>query len=123
MKPAGKRGLVECAWGLLFGREAVFEILLFVAGVALCNSIPHLVAGVRGEVFPTLFAKPPGTGPSSPIVNFVWGAVNLFVALAIMKRHPVEFGPNAGCIAMSAGAVVAGLFLAIHFGRWRRQRS
>ena len=44
---------------------------MFLAGALLCNSIPHLAAGLRGEPFPTPFGRPPGEGKSPPLVNFL----------------------------------------------------
>lgn len=43
----------------------------FFAGLFLCNGVPHTVAGLSGRSFPTPFAKPPGKGLSSPLVNFL----------------------------------------------------
>jgi hypothetical protein len=48
-------------------------IASFFAGAFLCNCIPHLACGLRGETFPTPFANPRGKGPSAPMVNFLWG--------------------------------------------------
>jgi hypothetical protein len=47
------------------------SVALFFAGAFLCNSIPHLTKGLQGEPFPSPFAKPPGKGNSSPLVNFL----------------------------------------------------
>ncbi|MDD2704212.1 MAG: hypothetical protein PHU07_02615 [Acidocella sp.] len=58
----------------------------FLAGRLICNAVPHLVAGLRGEAFPTPFAKPGGIGLSTPLVNVVWSWINLFFGLAIMPR-------------------------------------
>jgi hypothetical protein len=49
-------------------------IALFFAGALLCNSVPHLIAGVSGMPFPSPFATPHGVGGSPPLVNFWWGA-------------------------------------------------
>ncbi|MEJ0066167.1 MAG: hypothetical protein WDM85_12710 [Caulobacteraceae bacterium] len=71
--------------------DSLSDFLLIPAGAFLCNSIPHLAAGLRGEVFPTPFAKPRGKGPSSALVNFYWGAANLalglFILLRVLGRH------------------------------------
>jgi len=45
----------------------------FFAAAFLCNCIPHLACGLRGEPFPTPFANPRGKGPSTFIMNFLWG--------------------------------------------------
>ena len=51
----------------------------FFAGVFLTNMIPHFVNGVSGNRFPTPFAKPPGRGLSSPLLNVIWALFNLIV--------------------------------------------
>ena len=98
-------------------------ILSFLSGLLICNSIPHLAAGLRGEAFPSPFAKPPGRGLSAPVVNVVWGWLNLFVGLAIMP-HFVLFSPvmplfNSAWVAFAIGFLLMGLVLAWHFGRVR----
>jgi len=57
----------------------------FFAAAFLCNCIPHLACGLRGETFPTPFANPRGKGPSTSIMNFLWGAFNLLVALYLLR--------------------------------------
>jgi hypothetical protein len=54
----------------------------FFAGAFLCNSIPHLASGLRGEIVPTPLAKSRGKGPSSPLVNFLWDAFNVLRPLS-----------------------------------------
>jgi len=44
-------------------------VACFFAGRFLCNCIPHLACGLRGEILPTPFAKPRGKGPSSQQVQ------------------------------------------------------
>ena len=93
--------------------------LLFLAGALLCNCIPHLAAGLRGEAFPTPFASPPGQGLSSPVVNFVWGAGNLLIGLELLAANLDAGDPRFGRLALIAGFVGLGLFLSYHFGRVR----
>jgi hypothetical protein len=98
-------------------------ILAFLAGLLICNAIPHLAAGLRGEPFPSPFAKPRGIGLSAPVVNVVWGWFNLFLGLAIMPRY-VLFSPvmplfNTVWLSFALGFLLSGLFLARHFGRVR----
>ncbi len=95
------------------------DVALFFSGALLCNSIPHLTAGLQGMPFPTPFAKPRGVGNSPPLVNVLWGAVNVAAGLALLARHPVVVGPNAGCLGLAAGALLLGVYLARHFGRVR----
>lgn len=50
-----------------------------VGGAFLANAIPHCVSGTMGRPFQSPFAKPPGQGLSSSIVNVLWGFFNLVV--------------------------------------------
>ncbi len=93
-------------------------VLIFFAGALLCNAIPHLAAGLRGEPFPTPFARPSGVGKSSPLVNFLWGSCNLFLGLWLALRWMSQPG-RAGWIALAVGFLVIGAFSAIHFGKVR----
>lgn len=92
---------------------------MFLAGALLCNGIPHLAAGLRGEPFPTPFAKPPGEGKSPPLVNFLWGSANFFGAVALSAwRLPIgDCRINAGVAAL--GWLAIGVYLALHFGAVR----
>jgi hypothetical protein len=92
---------------------------LFFAGAFLCNSIPHLCAGLQGAPFPTPFARPRGVGNSPPLVNFLWGALNLAVGIFILSRHPVAIGPNYDVLALAVGVLTLGTYLSLHFGRVR----
>lgn len=99
------------------------HVTIFFAGVLLCNSIPHLTCGLRGEVFPTPFAKPRGKGPSSPIVNFLWGVFNLLWGVFLLSRHPVTVGLNPDCGALIVGALAIGTYLSHHFGKVRQNTA
>ena len=91
----------------------------FFAGAFLCNSVPHLVAGLQGARFPTPFAKPRGVGESPPLVNFLWGMANVVAGVTLAARHPLEIGVNPQCLAALAGALAIGVYLAWHFGKVR----
>ena len=91
-------------------------IAFFFAGAFLCNGLPHLLAGLQGARFPTPFAKPPGRGESPPLVNFIWGALNLAAGVALLVRFPLSLGVNFGTLAFAAGVLVLGLSLSRHFG-------
>jgi hypothetical protein len=95
----------------------------FFAGAFLCNCIPHLACGLRGEIFPTPFAKPRGKGPSSPLLNFLWGAFNVLVGLFLLSRHPVAVDLTPEFVALTAGALAIGIYLSLHFGKVRQDRS
>lgn len=92
-------------------------ILLIFAGALVGNAIPHLAAGLRGEPFPTPFAKPPGRGLSAPVVNALWGSANLLLGLYIGDhRLPVV---KHGLAFAALGFVVIAVGTAYHFGRVR----
>ena len=97
-------------------------LAVFFAGVFLCNSIPHLSSGLRGVPFPTPFAKPRGVGDSPPVINFVWGAFNMFVGAILYSLHPFVAGLNAEFLVFFVGALLIGLVLAVHFGKVQSQK-
>ena len=91
--------------------------LEFFAGSLLANGVPHFVQGISGNWFQSPFAKPPGVGESSPVINVVWGFGNL-AAGAVLLRF---FWPAAwaGWCVVGAGALLLGVMMAGHFGRVR----
>ena len=95
----------------------------FFAGAFLCNCIPHLVCGLQGAPFPSPFAKPRGVGDSSPLVNFLWGFFNLLVGGYLLSIDPVVFGINTDFMVLLLGAFLLGLYLALHFGKVRRDKQ
>jgi len=97
-----------------------FVAILF-AGAFLCNAMPHLAAGLRGEMFPSPFSKPHGKGPSSPLANFLWGMLNALVSLALLVRNPFAPGVNVDSAAMLVGVLFMGVISSVHFGRVRRE--
>jgi len=89
------------------------------AGLFLCNCIPHLVCGLKGEPFPTPFSKPPGVGDSSPLTNFLWGAANLILGAGLINWHPIEIGFTPQCLVLVIAFVLCGAWTACHFGNVR----
>ena len=57
----------------------------FFAGMFLTNAVPHFVKGICGDRFPTPFAKPPGKGLSSPMVNMLWALLNLAIGYFVFR--------------------------------------
>ncbi|WP_298914793.1 hypothetical protein [uncultured Algimonas sp.] len=95
-------------------------VAFFVIGALIANSLPHIINGASGRRFPTPFARPPGRGPSSPIVNAAWGIANLYAAAALYHLG-VEVDRAAG-ERIPMGVVAAGfsatlIALAWWFGR------
>jgi hypothetical protein len=97
--------------------------LLFPAGLLLCNSVPHLCAGLQGRPFPTPFARPRGVGDSPPWANVLWGAANLTVGVILLARHIDSLGLNVNGALLLAGVLAAGGYLSHHFGRVMRGRA
>jgi hypothetical protein len=98
-------------------------LILFLAGVFLCNSIPHAIAGLQGTPFPSPFAKPPGKGNSSPLVNFLWGLFNFLIGLILLSRYSISIGPNPNFLSVIFGALAIGAPMSRHFGKVRQTHS
>src|ERR1700749_1520808 len=62
----------------------------FWAGMFLANFVPHFIKGIAGDPFPTPFAKPPGKGLSSPLVNVSWALFNLVVGYLLFRFGKVN---------------------------------
>jgi len=93
----------------------------FVAGALLCNCIPHLTAGLRGELFPSPFARPPAVGNSHPVLNVFWGLINVVVAILLLDYAPVTVGINLSFVSAVFGALLGGSFVAYYFNRVRNR--
>jgi hypothetical protein len=98
-------------------------LALFFAGAFLCNSLPHLAAGLRGEPFPSPFSSPPGKGDSAPLINFFWGLFNLLAGGYLLTTHPVTFGLNGDFLTLLAGVVALGGWISVHFGQVRKSKQ
>lgn len=64
-------------------------ISCFFLGVFLVNSMPHFIHGISGEYFPTPFANPPGKGLSSPLINVIWGLINITVCIFLYMASKI----------------------------------
>ncbi|AIY41369.1 hypothetical protein LT85_2211 [Collimonas arenae] len=98
-------------------------VAVFFAGAFLCNCIPHLASGLRGDAFPTPFAKPRGVGDSSPALNFLWGSANLLAGAILYVWSAVTMGVSLEFGLFIAGFLILGLYLSSHFGVVRRDRK
>ncbi len=95
----------------------LIPIAHFFAGAFLVNALPHLINGLSGRTFPTPFAKPPGKGLSSPIVNVLWAAFNLIAGyLLIDEVGSGQLLSAADELSAAAGALLMAIGLAFHFG-------
>ncbi len=101
-----------------------FYMAVFAAGCCAINCIPHLVAGVSGERFQSLFASPPGVGESPAVVNFLWGAANVGFCYGLILLVPdFDLADKLHLGVFSAGAVITGTGLSWHFGKVRHSKS
>ena len=89
-------------------------IAYFFGGAFFVNAIPHFTNGVSGRRFPTPFASPPGKGLSPPVVNVLWGSLNLVIGyLLVFRVGTFDFRRTQD--ALIAG--VGGLLMAVMLSR------
>lgn len=92
-------------------------IAYFFAGMLLANALPHLTAGMSGRAFQTPFAKPPGRGLSSSLVNVLWGFFNLVLGYVLLSQvGDFAWKRIADVLPPVLGALAIALHLARHFG-------
>lgn len=85
----------------------------------LVNVVPHVVSGTMGRPFQSLFARPPGAGLSSSIINVIWGFFNIvFGYLLACRVGDFQIRNTADATAMGIGALLIILFPARHFVRF-----
>ena len=100
------------------------EIAYFFGGAFFANAVPHAVAGAMGRAFQSPFAKPPGEGLSSSVVNAAWGWLNLVVAWVLLARvgaFDLRNLEHAGAAGLAACLVSLGS--ARRFGRFNGGRE
>lgn len=96
-----------------------YEVSYFFGGVFAANAIPHWVSGLTGRAFQSPFAKPPGRGLSSSIVNVVWAWFNLIAAYWLIFRvGGFDARSLADAVPAALGAFLASIWLAYSFGRF-----
>jgi len=79
--------------------------------------VPHFVQGISGERFPTPFAKPPGRGLSSPLVNVLWGLVNLVLGFCFFHAGRVWGGDTVTLLIFLAGIAAISIPSSINFAK------
>jgi hypothetical protein len=91
----------------------------FFGGAFLANSIPHYVSGLMGRPFQSPFAKPPGEGLSSSLVNVLWGAFNIVIGyLLIFRVGLFDVRSTADVLALGFGALLMSIVSSLAFGRF-----
>ena len=89
----------------------------FFAGAFLGNFVPHFIHGVSGNKFPSPFAKPPGKGLSSPLVNTLWGLLNLLIGCGLLRAGHVSTENGLSLAVFFIGIAAISIPLSIHFQR------
>jgi hypothetical protein len=92
-------------------------IACFFAGVFLTNFVPHFVKGICGDRFPTPFARPPGRGLSSPLVNVLWSLVNLLIGYVLARVGRLASGGDLAMAACFAGVAALSMMCSVNFAR------
>jgi hypothetical protein len=87
----------------------------FWAGMFLANFVPHFIKGIAGDPFPTPFAKPPGKGLSSPLVNVSWALLNLAVGYLLLRLGKVSADDNLSMIICFIGFTCISIMGAMNF--------
>jgi hypothetical protein len=92
-------------------------IACLFAGMFLANAVPHFVNGVSGDPFPTPFAKPPGKGLSSPIVNVLWALFNLVAGAVLCRAGQVLDGDRLASVIFFAGIAAISIMSSVSFAK------
>lgn len=90
-------------------------VACFFSGLFLSNAVPHFVAGVSGNKFPTPFAKPPGKGLSSATTNVIWALVNLVIGFRLFQVGHLAEAETLSLVVFFAGVAVISIFSSRHF--------
>ena len=99
------------------------DLAYFFGGAFLANALPHYISGLMGRAFQSPFAKPPGVGLSSSLVNVLWGFVNLVVAYLLLAQvgsfdiHALDNAAAAGLGMLLMAVFAAQTFGRLHGGR------
>jgi hypothetical protein len=92
-------------------------IACFFAGLFLANAVPHFVKGICGDAFPSPFAKPPGKGLSSPLVNVVWALFNIVVGYLLFRSGKIATGDTTALVIFFVGIAAISTMLSVNFAK------
>jgi hypothetical protein len=95
----------------------------FFAGMFLANFVPHFVSGICGNPFPTPFAKPPGKGLSSPLVNVAWALLNVLIAFILFKAAHMAADDHLSLSIFFIGFAFVSLWSGKHFAGKEKERN
>ncbi len=92
------------------------------AAFFLVNGVPHFIQGISGNKFQSPFAKPPGIGESSPIVNVLWGFFNFVIGYVLLANFgDFKIGLNIDTFITGISALISAIGLSWHFGKVRNR--
>src|SRR5277367_6052035 len=99
--------------------EGLYLVSYFFGAAFLANAVPHFVSGVMGQPFQSPFAKPPGQGLSSSMVNVLWGFFNLVVGYVLTCRvGTFDLRSTNQVVAFGLGILLTGILTARQFGKF-----
>jgi hypothetical protein len=90
-------------------------IAAFFSGAFLANAVPHFIHGVSGDPFPSPFANPPGKGLSSPMVNVLWGCLNLVIGYLLLRVSKTSVQNKISMFVLFLGILAMSVQLSIVF--------
>ena len=90
-------------------------LVCFFAGLFLANFVPHFVQGICGNSFPSPFSSPPGKGLSSPLVNVLWGLLNLIVGYWLYRAGKISNQKIVTIIIFFIGIALCSILNSIGF--------
>lgn len=83
-------------------------ISAFLGSLVAFNGLPHMIRGICGKSHMTPFSR-----NSSPVLNVIWGWLNLIVGGALIKFSHPEGWTTTHWITCLLGAVLVSLSLSI----------
>jgi hypothetical protein len=95
--------------------EFLIYLAAFFCGAFFANAVPHFVQGISGNKFPTPFAKPPGKGLSSPILNVAWGLLNMVIGWLLVGPGHVFAPTHLPLYVAFLGAAIMSILLSSRF--------
>ena len=66
--------------------------------------------------FPTPFSNPPGKGLSSPVINVMWGLINLIIGYLLLKAGKVSWEKKLTLIIFLIAFASMSIMLGMQFG-------
>jgi hypothetical protein len=96
------------------------HVAYFFGGAVLANAVPHLLAGIARQPFPTPFASPPFRGLSSPAVNIAWALANVALAWVLLVGiGAIDVGQLPSLASAAAGFALMSALVARSLRRLR----